>query len=347
MPPQTRKRGLAAGAAASAAERSQGTGKRPKRKHTGNDTGDLQDEAINLAVSEPPQASKGNRFVDFEAILKHTNVLNAPDEAKAESEAVDAGSANKTTIFKSVLDNDDIEVVRCGGDDLSVHIPARIKDKIWKNQYININLLLKGSVELHDLCSGGTLKVSDSGILEKQPKFSKEKVPNLDKWTDAFVIFMSIYLKKRPQKTQELLQYMSVIRDAARKHGGLFWREYDEQFRIRQAAYASSWAQINSDLWLQIFAGSYQNLNNNQSTSGSNQSSLSNQSAFQSKKSLVTCRSFNQGYCSWVPCKFEHICSSCGQSSHGAWSCKQQSQPVMSIQNPIPRGNFRGFNEAV
>ena len=328
MPPQTRKRGLAAGAAASAAERSQGTGKRPKRKQTGNDTGDLQVEAINLAVSE---ASKGKRFVDFEAILKHTNVLNAPDEAKAESEAVDAGRAKNTTIFKSVLDNDDIEVVRCGGDDLSVHIPARIKDKIWKNQYININLLLKGTVELHDLCSGGTLKVSDSGILEKQPKFSKEKVPNLDKWTDAFVIFMSIYLKKYPQKTQELLQYMSVIRDAARKHGGLFWREYDEQFRIRQAAYASSWAQINSDLWLQIFAGSYQNLNNNQSTSGSNQSSLSNQSAFQSKKSLVTCRSFNQGYCSWVPCKFEHICSSCGQSSHGAWSCKQQSQSVMSI----------------
>ena len=176
MPPWTRKRGLAAGAAASAAESSQGTGKRPKRKQTGNDSGDLQVEAINLAVSEPPQASKGNRFVDFEAILKHTNVLNAPDEAKAESEVIDAGRANKTTIFKSVLDNDDIEVVRCGGDDLSVHIPARIKDKIWKNQYININLLLKGSVELHDLCSGGTLKVSDSGILEKQPKFSKEKV---------------------------------------------------------------------------------------------------------------------------------------------------------------------------
>ena len=75
---------------------SQGTGKRPKRKQTGNDTDDLQVEAINLAVSEPPQASKGNRFVDLEAILKHTNVLNGPDEAEAESKAVDAGRANKT-----------------------------------------------------------------------------------------------------------------------------------------------------------------------------------------------------------------------------------------------------------
>ena len=109
MPPQTRKRELAAEAAAGAAERSQGTRKRPKRKQTG----------INLAVSEPPQASKGNRFVDFEAILKHSNVLNDPEEAKPETKATDAGRANKT-IFKSVLDNDDIEVVRCG--DLSVHI---------------------------------------------------------------------------------------------------------------------------------------------------------------------------------------------------------------------------------
>ena len=108
-------------------------------------------------------------------------------------------------------------MVRCGGDDLSVHIPKSIIDKIWANQYININLLLKGSVELHELCSGRTLKVSDSGILEKHPKLSKEKVPNLDKWTDVFVIFMSIYFKKNPQKVQKLLQYTYVIRDAARK----------------------------------------------------------------------------------------------------------------------------------
>ena len=90
-----------------------GTGKRPKGKQTGNDTDDLQAETINLAVFELQQASKGNRFVDFEAILKHSNVLNDPEEEEAETKAVEAGRANKT-IFKSVLDNDDTEVVRCG-----------------------------------------------------------------------------------------------------------------------------------------------------------------------------------------------------------------------------------------
>ena len=83
-------------------------------------------------------------------------------------------------IYKVVLDNDDIMVVRCGGDDLSTHTPKPIINKIWTKQYININSLLNGSVELHELYSGRTLKVSECGILEKHPKFSKEKIPNLD-----------------------------------------------------------------------------------------------------------------------------------------------------------------------
>lgn len=334
MPNKSRKRSRADGTTA-------GVKKLRSSEKRQTQTDDLQVESINLGVSEPPHASQGNKFVDFEAILKQTNVFNPSERANNATENVGPEKATEN-IFKAVLDDHDIEVVRCGGDDLSVHIPKPIIDKIWSNQYININLLLKGSVELHELCSGGTLKVSDSGILEKHPKFSKEKVPNLDKWTDAFVIFMSIYLKKNPQKVQELLQYMTVIRDAARKHGGLLWREYDEQFRVRQAAYASSWAQINSDLWLKIFSGSNQTLNNSQLELSSNQNSYSNQSTSQYRKSVRTCHGFNQGYCSWVPCKFEHTCSSCGKSSHGAWSCRQQSTASATVPNPFPRGNFRG-----
>ena len=153
-------------------------------------------EPINLGVSEQPQASNGNKIVDFEAILKQADVLDTSEGVSNKNETMGVKETSEN-IFKDVLGNDDIEVVRCGGDDLSVHIPKQIKDKILSNQYININLLLKGSIELHELCSGGTLKVSESGVLEKQPKFSKEKVQSLDKWTDAFLIFMSIYFQKR------------------------------------------------------------------------------------------------------------------------------------------------------
>ena len=112
---------------------------------------------------------------------------------------------------------------------------------------INIALLLKGNVELQDLCSGGILHITDKGQLESRPRITKDKVPTIDKWTDAFLIFSSIYLKKYPNKTQELLQYMSIIREAANR-SSLSWRIYDEQFRLRQATNVQPWGRLNSDL---------------------------------------------------------------------------------------------------
>ena len=67
-----------------------------------------------------------------------------------------------------------------------------------------------------ELFSGGVLHVSD-GKVEALPKQTKERVNTIEQWTDAFLIFMSIYLSRYPGKTQELLKYISVICDAAAK----------------------------------------------------------------------------------------------------------------------------------
>ena len=107
------------------------------------------------------------------------------------------------------------EPLRLGGEDVSAHVPLVVSQKIWSNQYININLLLKGAVELQELCEGGTIHLNKQGILESRPRISKDQVPNIERWTDAFLIFTSIYLKRYPDVSQELLQYMSIIREAA------------------------------------------------------------------------------------------------------------------------------------
>ena len=65
---------------------------------------------------------------------------------------------------------------------------------------------------------------------------------------------MLIYTKDHPQKTAELIQYMALIRAAAYRQGGFAWRSYDEQFRIRQAAFPVSWGSINHDLWLRCMS---------------------------------------------------------------------------------------------
>ncbi|MCU7801312.1 MAG: hypothetical protein KZQ70_14565, partial [gamma proteobacterium symbiont of Lucinoma myriamae] len=282
-------------------------------------------QTLDLAVGEhesDPTNKTGNRFVDFEAILKGTDAFD-------KAPTTETNLADKSLDFGSLLGSNEVEVMRCGGDDVSVHIPEMIKEKIWKNQFINLNILLKGNVELHEICSGGTLKIGENGTLEKQPKLTKEKVPNIEKWSDAFLIFMFIYLRKHPQKTFELLQYMSVIREAANKQGGLSWRIYDEQFRIRQAAFPSSWSTINSDLWLRVMSGPGQGV-----------TSTAQINTVQPKKSA--CFDFNKGYCRWMPCKFDHCCSVCGQYSHGAWSCNQQgAMATMAAMPQIQRGIFR------
>ena len=96
------------------------------------------------------------------------------------------------------------------------HVPAQLCQKIWANEYINLALLLKNKVELQDLFSSGVLHLTGGGRLETRPESTaKDTVSNIEKWTDAFLIFSSIYLKRYPNKAQELLQYRSIIHEAA------------------------------------------------------------------------------------------------------------------------------------
>ena len=177
-----------------------------------------------------------------------------------------------------------VNMVRCADDELAVHVPSQLKQKIWEHKYINIALLLKGNAELAEIFSGGVLHVSD-GKVEARPKQTKEKVNSIEQWTEAFLIFMSIYLSRYPGKTQELLKYISVIRDAAVKFPNYAWRHYDEQFRVRQAEKVANWGKINSDLWLRTMPVS--------STTFSFQPNVSQ---------FGSCRDFNnKGFCNG-PC---------------------------------------------
>ena len=97
--------------------------------------------------------------------------------------------------------------LRLGSDDISSRVPNQICQKIWAHKYINLNLLLKGNVELQDFCSGGVLHITVKGQVESRPKIVKEKITTIDQWTDAFLIFASIYLKNYSGKMQEYEHY--------------------------------------------------------------------------------------------------------------------------------------------
>lgn len=281
--------------------------------------------------------------IDFEQILRESGIVNN------QSENLQTQNAQNISVFPNVVSNnsgslgvgsgqsitDDIEAFRCGDDDMVAHVPHSICQKIWQNQYINIALLNKGSIELHALCAASVLSVNQDGTLEAKPKACNEKVATVEKWTDAFLIFMAVYLKKHPERTAEMLQYMSVIREAASRGGGMAWRTYDEQFRLRQAMCLQSWGRINADLWLRVMSMP------SAAAGGGNRTFVPNQKV-KAVSNANPCFDFNKGFCSWNNCKYQHVCSICGASGHNKGSCFR-GQTGSGQQAFAGRGRARGF----
>ena len=69
---------------------------------------------------------------------------------------------------------------------------------------------------------------------------------DIEQWTTAFTVYMSVMTHKFPSRGQELLNYLRFIRHAAQTHRGLVWCVYDH---IRPF---QNWSLIDQQLWLMI-----------------------------------------------------------------------------------------------
>ena len=70
--------------------------------------------------------------------------------------------------------------------------------------------------------------LGEGGIIESRQPVCKDRIQNLEKWTDAFHIYMSIYLQQNTDKLQDMLQYISTVRGAASQGTPFGWKTYDE-----------------------------------------------------------------------------------------------------------------------
>jgi hypothetical protein len=175
-----------------------------------------------------------------------------------------------------------------------------------------LSLLLKGAVELYDFCNESILKLNADGQIETGNKECKEKIMPIEKWTNAFIIYISIYLQNHPDKVHEMLHYLLNIRECALRQGDTAWRTYDEQFRLRQVLSPQSWSQINNDLWwrcMQVRDA---------------QTPMSNTRRY-------TCNDYNKGSCTWQNCRFSHNCSKCN-GVHPEIQCNNFS-PLTNFQS--------------
>ena len=276
-------------------------------------------------TTDPRENPHAGEFIDFTINSnKNKNVGNSSRNGCGKREKY----VNILPDLQSGLPNPQVrEQVRLSSDDIAAHIPATLKQTICKGDYINIALLLKGAIELNEYCRGSMLyRVSENRELVAGPRECRQKVQNIEQWTNAFLIYISVYLQNYPDRTHELLQYVYNIRECAARQGGFAFREYDEQFRLRQAACTipMNWSVMNNDLYWRIM------MVKDNGPSRRRQTHV-----------MYTCDDFNHSECSWFNCKYNHVCENCGASDHPAWSCFNKGTQQSNSFNPN-RGRFRG-----
>ncbi|VDI70629.1 Hypothetical predicted protein [Mytilus galloprovincialis] len=232
-------------------------------------------------------------------------------------------------------------------DDITLHVNQNLRQKIHKGEYVDLALLLHNSVIDHDKQN----VTFEQGQLVINPVSPQTKITNIETWSDAFLIFMSIYCSVHPHKFQELVKYMSSVRKGAKRHGGIGWKYYDEQYRLKKAREPSgSWGKLDSEYWMWYMQSTSVQLEGQAPNQASNSRALyTNQTATTSR-----CYSFNfDGVCNKPNCIYNHSCLRCGLH-HPIISCYKQNQFQGQVSNQTrteprfngprftrPRSNFR------
>jgi hypothetical protein len=108
-------------------------------------------------------------------------------------------------------------------------VDSQTRLKIVSGEFVNLsNLLVRNSDHQAQIAS--ILSVDKKGQIISQPKQAKQ-ITTIERWTDAFILFIAIYSAAHPEKYLQILKYMHDVRLGAEKSQG--WLNYYEQFRLR------------------------------------------------------------------------------------------------------------------
>ena len=197
-------------------------------------------------------------------------------------------------------------------------IPASYVKDIQSGELFDLSKLLPKNLSMFDEDDNLTLTLDNSAI--KVTMKRKSSPSQIEQWTTAFTMYMSVFTHKYPFRSQEFLQYLSLIRYAARVHKGLGWAIYDHKFRQKTSLDKSIvWSQIDQHLWLTIFTVSPLALKEEYPLFNSGPQSNASKGGVRG-----ICHQYNRvGVCSKDQCEYQHICNRC-KSQHPGWDCSRE-----------------------
>lgn len=200
----------------------------------------------------------------------------------------------------------------------NVDIPSSYVKEIHTGEFFDLSKLLPKNLTVYDDDDHLSLTLENSTVKVSKKKSTSSRITDIEQWTTAFTSYMSVFTCKYPLRAQEFLQYLSMIRYAARIHKGLGWAIYDHKFRQKAGLDKTLvWSQLDQHLWLTIFTVSPSALNEEYPL-------FNNGPPRNVSKGGLTggiCHQFNRvGECSREHCEYQHICNRC-RGKHSGRDC--------------------------
>lgn len=265
-------------------------------------------------------------FSDVSTQQQQSTNIAAPSVTQGLMQTTPVNLGNNTLVVPSTYMYTPNPTVGVASE-LTVNVSSIIKEKIHKGEYIDLAVLLADNQSINDLDQS---LVIQNGQLVMKTKQHTQKIYTIETWTNAFIVYISIYIEVHPGQIQHLLKYMSMIRLGASRTTGIGWKVYDEQFRLRKSVNPNiSWSSVDQELWL-IY------LHNTKPSY--TQFGVADQTSTV-RPNTYKCYAFNyNGACHKMTCTFKHACTYCN-GGHPVINCA-----IKPTQSQQVRKNFNDLN---
>ena len=100
-------------------------------------------------------------------------------------------------------------------------IPSQYIKDIQSGEFFELSKLLPKHLSALDEEDNLLLTLDNSVVRVSKKAKTSTCITEIEQWSTAFTTYMSVFTHKFPLRSQELLQYLSLIRYAARVHKGL------------------------------------------------------------------------------------------------------------------------------
>ena len=141
-------------------------------------------------------------------------------------------------------------------------VPARIKERIIKGEYIDLTTLLpKANLSSNvepDHPGSLTLQLpSGPSNFTVQPAAKGRKITSFSSWMEAWNVYLAIRVDFAPSSVPSLIAYQRIIASASVSYPLQSWLNYDVQFCMLAASNPSlRWYTRDHNLWLQCITPS-------------------------------------------------------------------------------------------